>query len=156
MNDQNQRPARARAGDRTSSPARPSGHVHPLVRALPGASAHPAAEAWRSERFARLQQGLATATTGRHGSSRRSVVVLPSRSVDRWHEPPAETRSYEERLLSFVLDLRDPALEMTYVSSLPVSRHTIDYYMSFLPPSVRRSARKRLRLVSLGDDGHRP
>ena len=76
-----------------------------------------AAEAWQGERFARVQQRLVAATTaGRRGARRRSVVVLPSRSVDRWHEPPAETRSYEERLLSFLLDLRDPALEMTYVS----------------------------------------
>jgi hypothetical protein len=111
----------------------------------------------QGEPFVRVQQRLLSATTAaRRGARRRSVVVLPSRSVDRWHEPPAETRSYEERLLSFLLDLRDPALEMTYVSSLPVARETIDYYMSFLPPSVRRSARKRLRLVSLGDDGHRP
>jgi hypothetical protein len=84
------------------------------------------------------------------------VVVLPSRSVDRWHEPIAETRSYEERLLSFVLDLHDPALELTYVTSVPVAPRTIDYYVSLLPPSLRLSARNRLRLVSLGDDGQRP
>jgi PGM1 C-terminal domain len=129
----------------------------PSARApLPGSSAHPAVEVWRRERFARLQQRLASATASSRGPSRRSVVVLPSRSLDRWHEPPAETRSYEERLLSFVLDLNDPALELTYVTSLPVAQRTIDYYISLLPGSVRRSARKRLRFVSLGDDGHRP
>jgi PGM1 C-terminal domain len=146
----------AHVGDRTRSAGRPSGHVHPLVRALPGPTAHPAAEAWRRERFARVQQRLATATASRRGASRRSVVVLPSRSVDRWHEPPAETRSYEERLLSFVLDLHDPALELTYVTSLPVEQRTIDYYISLLPPSMRLSARTRLRLVSLGEGGPRP
>ena len=102
-----------------------------------GPTAHPAAEAWQEERFARLQQRLVAATTAaRRGASRRSVVVLPSRSVDRWHEPPAETRSYEERLLSFLLDLRDPALEMTYVSSLPVAQRTIDYYVSLSSPRL--------------------
>ena len=157
MNEQDYRLAGAHISDTTRSAGRLSGHVHPVVRALPRPTAHPAVEAWRGERFARLQQRLLTATTAAgRGASRRSVVVLPSRSVDRWHEPPAETRSYEERLLSFLLDLRDPALEMTYVSSLPVAQRTIDYYISFLPPSVRRSAHKRLRLVSLGDDGHRP
>jgi hypothetical protein len=55
-----------------------------------------------------------------------------------------------------VLDLRDPALELTYVTSLPVEQRTIDYYMSLLPPSMRLSARTRLRLVSLGEDGPRP
>ena len=153
MNDQDYRLTEAHICDGTCSTGRLGGHVHPVVRALPRPTAHPAAEAWQGEPFVRVQQRLLSATTG---ARRRSVVVLPSRSVDRWHEPPAETRSYEERLLSFLLDLRDPALEMTYVSSLPVARQTIDYYMSFLPPSVRRSARKRLRLVSLGDDGHRP
>ena len=157
MNEQDYRLAEPQISDTTRSAGRLSGHVHPIVRALPRPTAHPAVEAWRGERFARLQHRLLTATTAAgRGASRRSVVVLPSRSVDRWHEPPAETRSYEERLLSFLLDLRDPALEMTYVSSLPVAQRTIDYYISLLPPSVRRSARKRLRLVSLGDDGHRP
>jgi len=135
---------------------RRGGYVHPLVRAQPGSTAHPANEAWRRERFGRLQQRLARATVAGSGAARRSVVVLPSRSVDRWHEPTAETRSYEERMLSFVLDLRDPALELTYVTSLPVAQRTIDYYISLLPPSLRLSARRRLRLVSLGDGGRRP
>ena len=136
--------------------ARASGHVRPLVRALPGATAHPAAEAWRDEQFARLQQRLSGTTVARSGTRRRSVVVLPSRSVDRWHEPPAETRSYEERLLSFLFDLHDPALELTYITSIPIAQRTIDYYISLFPRSLRRSARKRLRLVSLGDGGSRP
>jgi len=131
-------------------------HVRPLVRALPRPTAHPAAEAWQEERFARLQRRLAAATTAGRGATERSVVVLPSRSVDRWHEPPAETRSYEERLLSFLLELHDPALELTYITSLPVARRTIDYHISLLPRRCRLSARKRLRLVSLGDGSPRP
>jgi hypothetical protein len=91
-----------------------------------------------------------------HGSQQRSVIVLPSRSADRWYESPAETRSYEERLLSFLFELRDPALQLTYVTSLPIAQGTIDYYVSLLPRRVRRSARTRLRLISLGDDGQRP
>ena len=156
MNDLKHCLAEAHTSARTRSTGRQSGHVHPLVRALPGPTAHPAAEAWRRERFARLQQRLPTATAAKPGAGRRSVVVLPSRSVDRWYEPAAETRSYEERLLSFVLDLHDPDLELTYVTSLPVAPRTIDYYISLLPPSVRLSARRRLRLVALGDGGHRP
>ena len=156
MNDQDYLLPGAHMSGRTSSAAQRIGHVQPLVRAQPETSAHPAAEAWRRERFARLQQRLATATAARPGGNRRFMVVLPSRSVDRWHEPSAETRSYEERLLSFVLDLRDPALELTYCTSLPVAQRTIDYYLSLLPSRIRRSARRRLRLVSLGDDGQRP
>jgi len=146
MHDQGYRGVRARA----------AGHARPLVRALPVPTAHPAAEVWQEQRFARLQRRLdATMTAGRD-ARRRSVVVLPSRSVDRWHEPPAETRSYEERLLSFLFDLHDPALELTYITSQPVARRTIDYYLSLLPRRLRLSARRRLRLVSVDDAGPRP
>jgi hypothetical protein len=92
----------------------------------------------------------------KHGLAQRSVVVLPSRSVDRWHESAPETRSYEERLLSFLFELRDPAVTVTYVTSLPVAARTIDYYISLLPRRARRSARHRLRLISLDDGGKRP
>jgi hypothetical protein len=56
-------------------------------------------------------------------------------------------------MLSTLLDLQDPGLELTYVTSLPVAPRTVDYYMSLLAPRVRASARKRARFVSLGDGG---
>lgn len=89
-------------------------------------------------------------------AERRSVVVVPSRTVDRWYEPPAETQAYEERLLSFLFELRDPRLQMTYVTSLPIAAPTIDYYISLMPPAIRLSARERLTLVSLADRSPRP
>jgi hypothetical protein len=85
------------------------------------------------------------------GAKCRTVVVLPSRTIDRWYEPPAETQAYEERLLSFLFELRDPGLHMTYVTSSAVAPETIDYYTSMLPSGVRPSARDRLTLVALGD-----
>jgi hypothetical protein len=139
-----------------SAEARAARYRQPVVRVFSGSTAHPAAEAWEGNRFDQLQDRLAVTTTAALGAMRRSVVVLPSRSVDRWHEPPAETRSYEERLLSVLFELQDPGLELTYVTSLPVARRTIDYYISLLPRRFRLSARKRLRLVSLGDCGLRP
>jgi hypothetical protein len=123
---------------------------------MPGSTAHPAAEAWRADRFAGLQDRLAISVDGTSGTARRSVVVLPSRSVDRWHEPAAETRAYEERMLSTLFELQDPGLHLTYVTSLPVAPRTLDYYMSLLAPRIRDSARKRLRLVSLGDASRAP
>jgi PGM1 C-terminal domain len=131
-------------------------HREPVVRAMQGATAHPAPEAWPGERFARLQDRLAATADAALDARRRAVVVLPSRSVDRWHEPPAETRSYEERMLSTLLDLRDPRLELTYVTSSPVAPSTVDYYLSLLPARCRASARRRLRLVALGDDRQAP
>jgi hypothetical protein len=140
----------------SSAQASLAGYVHPLVRPLWGPTAHPAPEAWPRDQFARLQQPIGAATAVARGSQRRSVVVLPSRSVDRWREFPPETRSYEERLLSFLFELRDPRLDLTYITSLPVAPRIVDYYISLLPPGVRLSARKRLRLVSLGDGAQRP
>lgn len=136
--------------------ARATGHQQPVVRAFRGSTAHPAAEAWQGDRLVSPHSRLAATATTSFAPGRRSVVVLPSRSVDRWHEPPAETRSYEERLLSSLFELQDPSLELTYVTSLPVAQRTIDYYISLLPQRVRLSARKRLRLVALGDSGQQP
>src|ERR1700758_3411537 len=141
---------------RRSVRSRTAGHQQPVVHAMPGSTAHPAAEAWRADRFARLQDRLAISAGAAFGTRPRSVVVLPSRSVDRWHEPPAETRSYEERMLSSLFELQDPSLELTYVTSLPVAQRTIDYYISLLPRGLRRSARRRVRFVSLGDGDRRP
>jgi hypothetical protein len=113
----------------------------PTVRALPGSTAHPSAEAWPTP-----------SATARE----RSVVVLPSRTVDRWHEPPAETRAYEERLLSFLFELRDPRLRMTYVTSSRIAPQIVDYYLALLPPGEALSVRGRLTFIALDDDGPRP
>ena len=79
------------------------------------------------------------------------MVVLPSRSLDRWHEPPVETQAYEERLLCLLLMLRDPRLTIVYVTSSPVAPAIAEYYLSLLPQAVRHSARSRLTLLSAGD-----
>ena len=65
------------------------------------------------------------------------MVVVPSRSIERWHEPPAETQAYEERLLCLLLMLRDPGLSLVYVTSSPVAPAIAEYYLSLLPPAVR-------------------
>jgi hypothetical protein len=82
---------------------------------------------------------------------KRSMVVLPSRSIERWHEPPAETQAYEERLLCLLLMLRDPRLTLVYVTSSPVAPVIAEYHLSLLPPAVRDSGRARLTLLSAGD-----
>jgi hypothetical protein len=111
---------------------------HPaFVHSRPEPSAHPSAEAWP--------------LTGR-----RRIVVVPSRALDRWHEPAAETQAYEERLLSFLLELRDPHLEITFVSSAPISSATVDYHLSMLSAATRGSAGRRLDLVAVGHGDARP
>jgi hypothetical protein len=114
-------------------------------------------ERQRSARFAWLQQRMAAveAAAGA-GTRQRSVVVIPSRTIDRWYEPAAEAQAYEERMLSALFELRDPNLRMTYVTSSPIAPTIIDYYLSLLPSRVRRSARRRLSLIALGDSSARP
>ena len=86
----------------------------------------------------------------------RCMVVVPSRSIERWHEPPAETQAYEERLLSLLLTLRDPGLMLVYVTSSPVAPAIVEYYLSLLPPAVRADARTRLTLLSADDPSAHP
>jgi hypothetical protein len=79
-----------------------------------------------------------------------TIVVCPSISF-----PEVELRKivgiqhYEERLLFFVLWLRDPQLELVYPTSVPIDPAVVDYYLSWLPDP--EGARQRLHLFSAGD-----
>ena len=157
----------------------PRQFVLPVVRPLSMATAHPAPEVWttpaakvrpigrpqvlpargrnlRSSSFAELQERMPAVVAAERERRQRAVVVVPSRTVDKWQEPAAETQAYEERLLCSLLDLRDRALRMTYVTSSPINPAIIDYYLSLLPPRLRRDARSRLTLVTLGERTSRP
>ena len=83
-------------------------------------------------------------------------MVVPSRTIEKFHEPPAETQAYEERLLCLLLGLRDPAVRVVYVTSMPVAEPIIDYYLGLLPAAVREDARSRLTLLSADDPSLRP
>ncbi len=146
--------------------------ITPTVRCLTVGTAHPSDEAWkrpegrrpfvsagraeRSGRFEHLQGRMPTVEAATRAGRQRSVVVVPSRTIDKWHELPAETQAYEERLLCSLLELRDPNLRMTYVTSSPIASSIIDYYLSLLPRRIRRHARARLCLVALGEPTTRP
>ena len=109
------------------------------------------------DRFADLQRrmsGIDAAT--RAGRPGRTMLVVPSRTVDKWHEPAAETQAYEERLLCLLLMLRDPGLSMVYVTSSPIAPGIVDYYLSLLPRALRAGARARLTLVAAGEASARP
>jgi PGM1 C-terminal domain len=111
----------------------------------------------RARRFAELQRAMprawAAACAGREGGS---VVVVPSRGVDKWHETPAETQAYEERLLCLLLLLRQPGLHVVYVTSMPVAPAIVDYYLSLLEDVAADDARARLTLLSANDASRRP
>jgi hypothetical protein len=84
-----------------------------------------------------------------------TIVVLPSFSF-----APSELAKitgvlyYEERLLFMLLWLRKPDLRIVYISALPVDPTVIDYYLRFVPDP--EDARRRLRMVSTGDDTIQP
>lgn len=86
----------------------------------------------------------------------QTVVVVPSRTIEKFHEPPAETQAYEERLLCLLLSLRDPAVHVVYVTSNPVADQIVDYYLGLLPVGIQASARERLTMISADDPSVRP
>lgn len=114
-------------------------------------------EEQRSERFAELQRRLASVwgvlRSGREGES---IVVVPSRTVDKWDERAAESQAYEERLLFLLLLLRQPRLRVIYVTSLPIAPSIVDYYLGMLAGVIPAHARARLSLVATHDGSARP
>jgi hypothetical protein len=86
----------------------------------------------------------------------RSIVIVPSRTIDKFHEPAAETQAYEERLLCLLLMLRDPDLRVVYVTSSPVAEPIVEYYLSLLGPELAADARERLTMISADDSSVRP
>src|SRR4051794_24120171 len=89
-------------------------------------------------------------------SRQQSVVIVPSRTIEKFHEPAAETQAYEERLLCLLLMLRDPEIRVIYVTSNPVAEPIVDYYLSLLPASAQLDARERLTMLSANDASIRP
>lgn len=86
----------------------------------------------------------------------QTVVIVPSRTIEKFHEPAAETQAYEERLLCLLLLLRDPEVSVVYVTSMPVADEIVDYYLSLLPAHVRLSAAERLTMLSADDPSLSP
>jgi hypothetical protein len=102
----------------------------------------------RPRSFDELQATLPDRISSHHRPT-GTVVVLPSLSfpADELAKITAIER-YEERLLHLVLLLRDPAVRVVYVTSLPIDPAIVDYYLHFLPDP--QEARTRLTLVALG------
>lgn len=112
----------------------------------------------RYDRFASLQRRMPEVWDlfGRHEPG-ESVVVVPSVSLDRIDERAGTlTQAYEERYLFLLLLLRQPRLQLIYVTSLPIDPAIIEYYLALLPGVIPSHARRRLRLVHVGDASPRP
>ncbi|RGC66823.1 hypothetical protein C5N14_21690 [Micromonospora sp. MW-13] len=78
-----------------------------------------------------------------------TVVVLPSLTLSPGELAHIEGYArYEERLLFLLLMLREPAVSVIFLSSVPVDAEVVDYYLSFLPDPA--GARARLRMMPVG------
>src|SRR4051794_33339098 len=122
------------------------------VRSLDGVS-----EAEREQRFARLQERLPDVWAAmKRNRPDESIVVVPSVVPADAGIPGSVLQAQEERLLFLLLLLRQPRLQMIYVTSQPIAPTIIEYYLALLPGVIPSHARPRLHLVSTRDAGARP
>lgn len=85
----------------------------------------------------------------------QTIVVVPSFSLDL-PLGGAVLQAYEERYLFLLLLLRQPRARLIYVTSQPIRREIVDYYLHLLPGVIASQARQRLFLVSPMDGSPRP
>ncbi len=102
-------------------------------------------ERQREERFESLQQRLpAVWSAMRMNLAGESIVVVPSVTLDRVVDRRAPVQAYEERLLFLLLLLRQPRLQVIYVTSTEIDPTIVEYYLSLLSGVIPSHARARL------------
>ena len=82
----------------------------------------------------------------------RTVVIVPGLTMDQ--DVLAKVLGglhYEERQLAMLMLLRLPNTRVVFVSSTPIERPIVDYYLGLLPGIARDEARQRLVLLSASD-----
>ena len=93
----------------------------------------------------------------RHDRPLESAVVVPSISLERTTAGSGTVmQAMEERALFLLLLLRQPRLTLIYVTSRPIDEEIVEYYLGLLPGVIASHARRRLRLVSVGDSSPLP
>ena len=60
-------------------------------------------------------------------------------------------QAYEERLLFLLLLLRQPCLQLIYVTGREVDEAIVDYYLALLPGVIPSQARARLHMIAAHD-----
>ena len=110
----------------------------------------------RAQRFTLLQRRLpAVWNAMRLNLPGEAIVVVPSIVPDPTTEGAA-MQALEERFLFLTLLLRQPRLQMIYITSMPVAPAIVEYYLSLLAGVIPSHARRRLHLVSVHDRAPRP
>ena len=105
----------------------------------------------RGARFVRLQERLVPVWDAmRLNRPGESIVVLPSVTPDAT-QGGAVVQSLEERFLFLLFLLRQPRLQVIYLTGRPVSEAIVEYYLGLLPGVIPRQARRRLHMVATHD-----
>jgi hypothetical protein len=105
----------------------------------------------RGARFARLQDRLVPIWGAmRLDQPGESVVVVPSVVPDP-SQDGATVQALEERFLHLLFLLRQPRLQLIYVTGRPVPEDIVGYYLGLLPGVIPRQARRRLHMVTTSD-----
>jgi hypothetical protein len=114
------------------------------------------------KRFHKLQRKLPALwrEIGRHDpggpfQESNTLVIVPSLTVDV-ELPITKQQAYEERFLFLLFLLRQPQIQLIYITSQPIDPDIIDYYLDILPGVISSVARRRLMLVTPYDGSPRP
>ena len=122
---------------------------------------HPASAGLETEleEFERLKPRLLHVWKTVEGSAdqKHTSVVVPSFSLDQRELAKIDGISfYEERLLFFLIRLRNPRARLVYVTSQPVHPLILEYYFQLLAGIPASHARSRLTLLCAHDSSPRP
>jgi hypothetical protein len=111
------------------------------------------------EGFERLKPRLLEVWKTVEGSAdqKHTSVVVPSFSLDQRELAKIDGISYyEERLLFFLIRLRNPRARLIYITSQPVHPLILEYYFQLLAGIPASHARARLTLLCAHDSSPRP
>ncbi len=90
-----------------------------------------------------------------HDPNPQTIVVCPSQSIE-FDCQGAEMQAYEERMLFFLMLLRQPRARVIYATSQTILPTTLDYYLSLMPGVITSHAMRRFFNVSPEDRTPRP
>ncbi len=95
-------------------------------------------------------------TIGSPSEEEKTMVVVPSLSVEVPPDLTPMIPAYEERFLFLLLLLRQPRARVIYLTSMPVYARIVDYYLGLVPDLDSAETRQRLQMISIGDSSRVP
>ena len=109
-----------------------------------------------ADRFEQLQLKLVPLwkSISSMNQEQQTIIVVPSMTMD--NGLGSLEKAYEERFLFLLLLLRQPQARLLYITSTPIDRSIVEYYLGLLPGVISTHARRRLFLLSPGDGSNRP